>query len=44
MYNDDKEKPEFSKDGRTALTSDSGHIPPSDQWEETIQVSDENDE
>ena len=36
--------PEMSDDGRTALSSDSGPIDPGYQWEETVDVSAEDDE
>ncbi len=37
---DDKDKDvQFDKYGRTALTSDSGHIPPGYQLEESVDVS-----
>lgn len=36
--------PEFTDDGRTALTGDGGNISSEYQWEETVQVSNDNDE
>ena len=40
----DNNRPQMDSAGRIAITSDSGHIPPPYQLEETFQVSNENDE